>query len=42
MKQFDYSVDFKNLDFRQHKELNRVGKGEQGVLLVEPCDITPP
>jgi len=36
MKQFDYSVDFKNLDFRQHPELYRVGKGEQGVLLVEP------
>ncbi len=36
MKQFDYSLDFKNLDFRQHPELYRVGKGEQGVLLVEP------
>ncbi|MEH2275864.1 MAG: DUF4385 domain-containing protein [Nostoc sp.] len=33
---FDYSLDFKNLDFRQHPELYRVGKGEQGVLLVEP------
>src|SRR4028118_171781 len=36
MKQFDYSLDFKNIDFRQHPELYRVGKGEQGVLLVEP------
>ncbi len=33
---FDYSLDFHNIDFRQHRELYRVGKGEQGVLLVEP------
>lgn len=33
---FDYSLDFKTVDFRQHPELYRVGKGEQGVLLVEP------
>ncbi|MEH1943855.1 MAG: DUF4385 domain-containing protein [Nostoc sp.] len=33
---FDYSLDFKNIDFRLHPELYRVGKGEQGVLLVEP------
>jgi hypothetical protein len=33
---FDYSLDFENIDFRQHPELYRVGKGEQGVLLVEP------
>ncbi|MEH1852984.1 MAG: DUF4385 domain-containing protein [Nostoc sp.] len=33
---FDYSLDFKVIDFRQHPELYRVGKGEQGVLLVEP------
>jgi hypothetical protein len=33
---FDYSLDFQNIDFRQHPELYRVGKGEQGVLLVEP------
>ena len=36
MKQFDYSLDFKTLNFREHPELYRVGKGEQGVLLVEP------
>ncbi len=34
--QFDYSLDFQAIDFRQHPELYRVGKGEQGVLLVEP------
>lgn len=33
---FDYSLDFKKTDFRKHPELYRVGKGEQGVLLVEP------
>jgi Domain of unknown function (DUF4385) len=33
---FDYSLDFKNTDFREQPEFYRVGKGEQGVLLVEP------
>lgn len=33
---FDYSLNFKSIDFRKHPELYRVGKGEQGVLLVEP------
>ena len=33
---FDYDLDFTNTDFRQQPELYRVGKGEQGVLLVEP------
>ena len=33
---FDYSQDFKAIDFRRHPELYRIGKGEQGVLLVEP------
>jgi hypothetical protein len=36
MKQFDYSLDFRAIDFRERPELYRVGKGEQGVLLVEP------
>lgn len=36
MTAFDYSLDFKTIDFRQQPELYRVGKGEQGVLLVEP------
>lgn len=35
-KAFNYSLDFKNVNFRQQPELYRVGKGEQGVLLVEP------
>ena len=33
---FDYSLDYKNLDLRKTPELYRVGKGEQGVLTVEP------
>ncbi|WP_242921648.1 DUF4385 domain-containing protein [Pontibacter liquoris] len=35
-KTFNYDLDFGKTDFRQHPELYRVGKGEQGVLLVEP------
>ena len=33
---FDYTLDYKNLDLREEPHLYRVGKGEQGVLLVEP------
>ena len=33
---FNYDLDFKQTDFRAHPELYRIGKGEQGVLLVEP------
>ena len=33
---FDYALNFKRIDFREHPELYRVGRGEQGVLLVEP------
>lgn len=33
---FDYSLDFEHIDFRKHPELYRIGRGEQGVLLVEP------
>lgn len=33
---FDYSLDYKNINLRTHPELYRIGKGEQGVLLVEP------
>lgn len=33
---FDYSLDYKNLNFREQPELYRTGIGEQGVLLVEP------
>jgi hypothetical protein len=36
MNEFDYSLDFKTADFRSHPELYRIGRGEQGVLLVEP------
>ena len=33
---FDYSLDYATIDFRAHPERYRVGRGEQGVLLVEP------
>lgn len=36
MSGFDYTLNYKNLNFRFNPELYRVGKGEQGVLLVEP------
>lgn len=36
MKEFNYQQDFKNTDFRQHPELYQTGRGEQGVLSVEP------
>lgn len=31
---FDYDLDFNNIDFHEQSELYRVGRGEQGVLLV--------
>ena len=33
---FDYSLDFSDIDFRKRPDLYRIGRGEQGVLLVEP------
>ena len=33
---FDYSLDYDQLDLRAQPELYRVGKGEQGVLRVQP------
>ena len=32
----DDDLDFKTTSFREHPDLYRVGRGEQGVLLVEP------
>ncbi len=36
IKPFDYDQDFSTIDFRQHPERYQVGRGEQGVLMVEP------
>ena len=36
MRAFDYSLDYKNLNLRERPELYAIGKGEQGVLTVEP------
>ncbi|GGO31331.1 DUF4385 domain-containing protein [Deinococcus humi] len=36
MPRFDYDLNYAELDLRAHPELYRVGRGEQGVLLVQP------
>ena len=38
MKEFDYELDYKTLDFTdaETRKLYRIGRGEQGVLLVRP------
>ena len=38
MKEFDYELDYKQLDFTdpEVRKLYRIGRGEQGVLLVRP------
>ena len=33
---FDYNLDFNTTDFREQPELYRIGRGEQGVLSVQP------
>ncbi|API88074.1 cytoplasmic protein [Marinilactibacillus sp. 15R] len=33
---FNYDLDFDKIDFREQPELYRIGRGEQGVLMVEP------
>lgn len=35
-KYFNYNVDYRDLNLREHPELYSVGKGEQGVLMVQP------
>ncbi|SDD11732.1 protein of unknown function [Paenibacillus sp. UNCCL117] len=36
MKPFDYTLDYKHINMREHPELYTIGRGEQGVLMVEP------
>jgi len=38
MKEFDYELDYKTLDFtvEENRKFYRIGRGEQGVLLVRP------
>ena len=38
MKEFDYDLDYKELDFsiKENRKLYRIGRGEQGVLFVRP------
>tara|TARA_E500000318_G_scaffold99591_1_gene101738 strand:+ start:212 stop:682 length:471 start_codon:yes stop_codon:yes gene_type:complete len=36
MLEFDYKIDYKNTTFRPNDTRYRIGRGEQGVLLVRP------
>ena len=36
MKEFNYKLDYKNILFRPNDTRYRIGRGEQGVLLVRP------
>ena len=38
MREFDYKLDYKKIDFKkqENRKLYRIGRGEQGVLLVRP------
>ena len=36
MKQFNYNLDYKNIMFKPNDSRYRIGRGEQGVLLVRP------
>ena len=36
MIEFDYNLDYKNLVFDKNDKRYRIGRGEQGVLLVRP------
>ena len=42
MKEFDYELDYKRLDCpdEETRKLYRIGRGEQGVLLVRPYTNT--
>ena len=45
MKEFDYDLDYRTIDFslEENRKFYRIGRGEQGVLLVRPYthDICP-
>ena len=36
MIEFDYNIDYKNTYFKPNDSRYRIGRGEQGVLLVRP------
>lgn len=35
-RSFDFSLDFENINFKKRPKLYRIGRGEDGVLLVQP------
>ena len=40
MIEFDYNLDYKNTLFMPNDKRYRIGRGEQGVLLVRPTQMT--
>ena len=42
MKEFDYDLNYKEINFKkpENRDLYRIGRGEQGVLLVRPYTDT--
>lgn len=36
MSDTNYANNYRNIDFRKHPELYKIGRGEQGVLIAEP------
>jgi len=40
MIKFDYKLDYKNINFKPNDKRYRIGRGEQGVLLVRPYTDT--
>ena len=36
MIEFDYKLDYKNILFKPNDKRYRIGRGEQGVLLIRP------
>ena len=36
MKEFNYNLNYKRLKFKPNDKRYRIGRGEQGVLLVRP------
>ena len=37
--EFDYTLDFDNIDYRKNPELYIIGRGEQGVLLLNHTNL---
>lgn len=40
MAKFNFNRDFSRIDFKKHPELYQIGRGEQGIMMVEPYSST--